>query len=84
MEIKTQSGDILKADSDLAVLGSFEDVALPELVAGLLVPGDFSGRAGQALLLYPRGGSTQAVRQKSNVCNLIVWQIWRLLHLSRV
>jgi leucyl aminopeptidase len=37
------------------VLGSFEDVPLPDAVAGLLVPGDFSGRAGQTLLLYPRG-----------------------------
>ncbi len=55
MEIKAQTGDILHTDSDLAVLGSFEDLPLPEAVAGLLVPGDFSGRAGQTLLLYPRG-----------------------------
>ena len=55
MEIKVQSGDILKAESDLAVLAIFEDVALPSEVAGLLEPADFSGRAGQTLLLYPRG-----------------------------
>jgi leucyl aminopeptidase len=55
MEIKVQAGDILHTESDLAVLGSFEDVPLPETVAALLVPGDYSGRAGQTLLLYPRG-----------------------------
>jgi leucyl aminopeptidase len=55
MEIKAQTGDVLQAASDLAVLGSFEDYPLPEAVAGLLVAGDFSGRAGQTLLLYPRG-----------------------------
>jgi leucyl aminopeptidase len=55
MEIKVQTGDILQVESDLAVLGCFEASALPDPVAGLLVPGDFSGRAGQTLLLYPRG-----------------------------
>jgi leucyl aminopeptidase len=55
MEIKVQAGDILHTESDLAVLGCFEDVPLPEAVTALLVPGDFSGRAGQTLLLYPRG-----------------------------
>jgi hypothetical protein len=49
MEIKAQTGDIFQVESDLAVLGSFEDHPLPEAVAGLLVPGDFSGRAGQTL-----------------------------------
>jgi len=55
MKIDIQSGDILKAPSALAVLGSFEDIPLPVGVADLLVPGDFSGRQGQTLLLYPRG-----------------------------
>jgi leucyl aminopeptidase len=55
MEIKARTGDILHTESALAVLGCFEDFPLPEAVAGLLVPGDFSGRAGQTLLLYPRG-----------------------------
>jgi leucyl aminopeptidase len=55
MEIKAHSGDLLRAESDLAMLGSFEDVALPEEVASLHLPGDFSGRPNQTLLLYPRG-----------------------------
>lgn len=55
MEIKVQGGDILKAESDLAVLGVFEDAALPAEVAGLLEPADFSSKADQTLLLYPRG-----------------------------
>lgn len=55
MEIVVQAGDILQAESDLAVLATFEDVPLPAGVANLLVPGDFSGQAGQTLLLYPRG-----------------------------
>ncbi len=55
MKIDIQSGDILKRRATLAVLGSFEDVPLPADVADLLVPGDFSGRQGQTLLLYPRG-----------------------------
>ena len=55
MDIKVQSGDVLRAPSDLAVLASFEDVPLPAEVAGLLEAEDFRGRAKQTLLLYPRG-----------------------------
>lgn len=55
MEIKVQSGDILQAESDLAVLATFEDTPLPAEVAGLLEPDDYRGRADQTLLLYPRG-----------------------------
>jgi leucyl aminopeptidase len=58
MEIKVQTGDVLRAASDLAVLGCFEDVPLPAEVAGLLEPGDFSGSANRTLLLYPRGSMT--------------------------
>jgi leucyl aminopeptidase len=55
MEIKVQTGELLQAESDLAVLGCFEDIPLPDALADLLIAGDFSGRAGQTLLLYPRG-----------------------------
>lgn len=55
MEIKVEEGDILTTPSELAVLGCFEDAPLPAAVAALLEPADFSGKAGQTLLLYPRG-----------------------------
>ena len=55
MDIKVQSGDVLHAPSDLAVLACFEDVPLPTEVAGLLEAEDFRGRVKQTLLLYPRG-----------------------------
>jgi leucyl aminopeptidase len=45
----------LREPSELAMLASFEDTPLPVEVAGLLEPVDFRGRAGQTLLLYPRG-----------------------------
>ncbi len=55
MEIMINSGDILQTKSELAVLGCFEDVPLPSIVASLLEPGDFKGSVGQTLVLYPRG-----------------------------
>jgi leucyl aminopeptidase len=55
MKITVKSGNVLHQASDLGVLAAFEDSALPDEVAGLLEPNDFRGRAGQALLLYPRG-----------------------------
>ena len=55
MNITVESGNVLHQASDLGVLVAFEDSALPDEVAGLLEPNDFRGRAGQALLLYPRG-----------------------------
>jgi leucyl aminopeptidase len=55
MEIKVQAGNILQAESDLAVLATFEDALLPAEVAELLEPNDYRGRANQTLLLYPRG-----------------------------
>jgi leucyl aminopeptidase len=55
MEIYVKAGDVLHEPSDLTVLGCFEDRPLPAGVADLLEPGDFHGRAGQTLLLYPRG-----------------------------
>ena len=60
MEIKVQAGDILQAESDLAVLGAFENEPLPAAVAALLEPQDFRARAEQTLLLYPRGSSGAA------------------------
>jgi len=55
MEIKVQAGNILRVESDLAVLATFEDEPLPVEVAALLEPADFGGRPNQTLLLYPRG-----------------------------
>jgi len=55
MEIKVQAGNILRVESDLAVLAAFEDEPLPVEVAALLEPADFGGRPNQTLLLYPRG-----------------------------
>ena len=67
MEIKVQSGDILQAESDLAVLATFEDAPLPTEVAGLLEPNDYRGRANQTLLLYP------AARRLPAAC---CWSAW--------
>ncbi len=55
MNITVKTGSVLHEDSDLGVLATFEDVALPDTVAGLLELADYRGRAGQTLLLYPRG-----------------------------
>lgn len=55
MEIQVKSGDILSEPSDLATLASFEDIPLPEKVVNLIEPGDFKGKNGQTLLVYPRG-----------------------------
>jgi leucyl aminopeptidase len=55
MNVNIQSGNILQTESDLAILGVFEDVAFPPEVSELLLPEDFTGSAGQNLLLYPRG-----------------------------
>jgi leucyl aminopeptidase len=55
MEITVKTGDLLSEPSDLAMLAAFEDVPLPDEVTALLEPEDFGGRAGQMLLLYPRG-----------------------------
>jgi leucyl aminopeptidase len=55
MEINVKSGDVLRELSDLAVMGCFEDVPLPEEVVALLEPADFKGRINQVVVLYPRG-----------------------------
>jgi leucyl aminopeptidase len=55
MEISVVSGNGLNEPSDLAVLAVFEGEALPDHVAGLLEPQDFTGRSQQVVVLYPRG-----------------------------
>lgn len=55
MQITVQTGDLLREAADLAVLVAYEDVPLPEAVAGLIEADDFSGRLKQSVLLYPRG-----------------------------
>ncbi len=55
MDIIVKSGDLLSESSKLAMLAAFEESALPNRVAELLEPGDFRARAGETLLLYPRG-----------------------------
>lgn len=55
MEIRVETGDLLQRPSEMAALVVLEDSALPTAVADLLEPGDFRGRSGQVLLLYPRG-----------------------------
>jgi leucyl aminopeptidase len=55
MDINVKTGDVLREPSDLAMLASFEDTLLPAEVAGLFEPEDFQSKAGQTLLLYPRG-----------------------------
>ena len=55
MEIRVDTGDVLQRPSELAAVAILEDAALPDVVADLLEPGDFRGRNGQTLLLYPRG-----------------------------
>ena len=55
MNITVKAGNMLREASDLGVLATFEDAALPGETAGLLEPEDFRGRAGQTALLYPRG-----------------------------
>jgi leucyl aminopeptidase len=55
LELLIKVGTVLDNASDLAMLGTFEDVALPERVAELLEPADFQGRAGQTRLIYPLG-----------------------------
>ena len=55
MEVKVKTGDMLHEPSDLAMLANFEDIPLPAEVVNLLEPEDFQSKAGQTLLLYPRG-----------------------------
>lgn len=55
MEFRVQTGDLLHTESELAVLGSFEDVPLPQDVVSLMEAGDFKSKPNQTMLIYPRG-----------------------------
>lgn len=55
IEIAVKVGDILREPSELAMFATYEDAPLPAEIAGLFEPRDFSGKAKQTLLLYPRG-----------------------------
>jgi len=57
MEITVKTGNLLHEPSDLAMLATFEDAALPSEVTDLLEPKDFRGKANETLLLYPRGAA---------------------------
>lgn len=57
MQIVVQTGELLRAPSDLAVLATFEDEPLPGPIAELLEAKDYRGRPKQSLLLYPRGAA---------------------------
>ncbi len=55
MEIVVTSADLLREPSDLAVLACLEHTPLPAELATLIEGADFSGKARQQRLLYPRG-----------------------------
>lgn len=55
MEIVVKSGELLREPADLAVLACLEDTFLPAELAALIEGADFSGKARQQRLLYPRG-----------------------------
>lgn len=55
LQITVEAGDVLGAESELGMLATNEEAPLPREVADLFEPRDFSGKAKQSLLLYPRG-----------------------------
>jgi leucyl aminopeptidase len=55
MNITVVSADPVQHDTPLLIHGVFEGEPLPAGVSGLLEASDFSGKARQILLLYPRG-----------------------------
>jgi len=55
IEITVKVGDILREPSELAMFATYEDATLPPEITALFEPKDFSGKAKQSLLLYPRG-----------------------------
>ncbi len=55
MRATVTAGDPLTAEADLLVLGLWEEEPPVPPVADLIEPGDWSGKAKQTLLLYPRG-----------------------------
>jgi len=55
MRVTVTAGDPLTAEADLLVLGLWEEEPPAPPVADLIEPGDWSGKAKQTLLIYPRG-----------------------------
>lgn len=55
MEMTVQAGNVLDTAADLAILATYEEVGLPDALAGLLEADDYKGSAKQTALLYPRG-----------------------------
>ncbi|MCX7859681.1 MAG: leucyl aminopeptidase [Chloroflexus sp.] len=55
MQCEVQSGNLLAAETDLAILLYAEDEPLPAAVTELCEAGDATGRWKQQTLLYPRG-----------------------------
>ena len=55
VEIDVKVGDVLREPSELAMFATFEDAPLPPEITGLFEAKDFSGKAKQSLLVYPRG-----------------------------
>ncbi len=53
MHINVQTGDVLTEGSPFGALGVCEGSPLPDEVAGLFPSGDFEGKPGQTILLYP-------------------------------
>ncbi|MCS6842655.1 MAG: leucyl aminopeptidase [Roseiflexus sp.] len=54
MRVTAAAGDPLATATDLLVLTSWEEEPLPSPLADLIEPGDWSGKAKQTLLIYPR------------------------------
>ncbi|MGB9751954.1 MAG: leucyl aminopeptidase [Roseiflexus castenholzii] len=55
MRVTVTAGDPLSTATDLLVLGLWEEESLPSPLDDLIEPGDWSGKAKQTLLIYPRG-----------------------------
>src|SRR3712207_5453084 len=57
MKLEHTSEALRAIDAELAVVGAFAEEQLPDVVAGLIEPGDFKGGFKQTLLLYTRSAS---------------------------
>jgi leucyl aminopeptidase len=55
MRVTVAAGDPRTAEADLLALGLWEEEPPPPPLADLIEPGDWSGKAKQTLLVYPRG-----------------------------
>lgn len=55
MRVTVTAGDPLTAATDLLTLGLWEEDPLLSPLADLIEPGDWSGKAKQTLVIYPRG-----------------------------